>query len=65
VASLLRHRSDRPKSNLCREWSSILAAEKPIDLKWRYVMISAPDGVLLELFEFDDPSAPANVSGRL
>jgi Glyoxalase/Bleomycin resistance protein/Dioxygenase superfamily len=30
---------------------------------WRYVMISAPDGVLLELFEFDDPSAPANVSG--
>src|SRR6266516_1349656 len=32
---------------------------------WRYVMISAPDGVLLELFEFDDPSAPANVSGRL
>src|SRR6266487_3364337 len=21
VASLLRHRSDRPKSNLCREWS--------------------------------------------
>lgn len=32
---------------------------------WRYVMISAPDGLLLELFEFDDPSAPANVSGRL
>ena len=30
---------------------------------WRYVMISAPDGVLLELFEFDDPSAPANVRG--
>jgi catechol 2,3-dioxygenase-like lactoylglutathione lyase family enzyme len=30
---------------------------------WRYVMISAPDGVLLELFEFDAPSTPANVSG--
>jgi len=27
---------------------------------WRYVMISAPDGILVELFEFDDPSAPAN-----
>ena len=23
---------------------------------WRYVMIAAPDNVLLELFEFDDPS---------
>jgi catechol 2,3-dioxygenase-like lactoylglutathione lyase family enzyme len=23
---------------------------------WRYVMITAPDEVLLELFEFDDPS---------
>jgi catechol 2,3-dioxygenase-like lactoylglutathione lyase family enzyme len=33
--------------------------------RWRYVMISAPDGILLELFEFDDPSAPANASGRL
>jgi catechol 2,3-dioxygenase-like lactoylglutathione lyase family enzyme len=33
--------------------------------RWRYVMISAPDGILLELFEFDDPEAPANVSGRL
>lgn len=30
---------------------------------WRYVMISAPDGVLLELFEFDDPAAPANQLG--
>ena len=27
---------------------------------WRYVMVEAPDGLLLELFEFDDPSAPAN-----
>ena len=32
---------------------------------WRYVMVSAPDGVLLELFEFDDPAAPCNISGRL
>ncbi len=32
---------------------------------WRYVMIEAPDGILLELFEFDDPSAPANRTGRL
>jgi catechol 2,3-dioxygenase-like lactoylglutathione lyase family enzyme len=32
---------------------------------WRYVMISAPDDLLLELFEFDDPLAAANVSGRL
>ncbi len=31
---------------------------------WRYIMASAPDGVLLELFEFDDPSAPANVSSE-
>lgn len=23
---------------------------------WRYVMIAAPDNVLLELFEFDDPA---------
>jgi catechol 2,3-dioxygenase-like lactoylglutathione lyase family enzyme len=30
---------------------------------WRYVMISAPDGILVELFEFDDPSAPANIQG--
>lgn len=28
---------------------------------WRYVMVEAPDGVLLELFEFDDPNAPTNV----
>ncbi len=27
---------------------------------WRYVMIEAPDGLLLELFEFDDPGAPFN-----
>lgn len=32
---------------------------------WRYVMISAPDGLLLELFEFDDPAAPVNRDGRV
>lgn len=32
---------------------------------WRYVMIEAPDGILLELFEFDDPSAAANRTGPL
>lgn len=31
---------------------------------WRYVMIEAPDGILLELFEFDDPSAVVNRQGR-
>lgn len=30
---------------------------------WRYVMIAAPDGVLVELFEFDDPAAPVNRPG--
>jgi len=32
---------------------------------WRYVMIEAPDSILLELFEFDDPSAAVNRTGRL
>jgi catechol 2,3-dioxygenase-like lactoylglutathione lyase family enzyme len=32
---------------------------------WRYVMVSAPDDVLVELFEFDDPTAPANIVGRV
>lgn len=27
---------------------------------WRYVMIEAPDHVLIELFEFDDPASPFN-----
>jgi catechol 2,3-dioxygenase-like lactoylglutathione lyase family enzyme len=31
---------------------------------WRYVMVAAPDGLLVELFEFDDPSAAANIAGR-
>jgi hypothetical protein len=30
---------------------------------WRYVMIAAPDGVLVELFEFDDPAPPVNRPG--
>ena len=29
----------------------------------RYVMIAAPDGILVELFEFDDPASPYNVDG--
>lgn len=33
--------------------------------QWRYVMISAPDGLLVELFEFDDPAAPTNRNGRI
>ncbi len=28
---------------------------------WRYVMVRAPDDVLLELFEFDDPQAAVNL----
>jgi hypothetical protein len=32
---------------------------------WRYVMVAAPDGILLELFEFDDPSAPVNLNGPI
>jgi catechol 2,3-dioxygenase-like lactoylglutathione lyase family enzyme len=32
---------------------------------WRYVMVSAPDDLLLELFEFDDRSAAANIDGRV
>ena len=32
---------------------------------WRYVMISAPDDLLLELFEFDDRAAAANIDGRI
>ena len=28
---------------------------------WRYVMIAAPDNLLVELFEFDDPTAPFNI----
>ena len=30
---------------------------------WRYVMIEAPDHVLVELFEFDDPASPINQDG--
>lgn len=29
----------------------------------RYVMIEAPDGLLIELFEFDDPGSPYNLDG--
>ena len=27
---------------------------------WRYVMVAAPDNILVELFEFDDPASPFN-----
>ena len=30
---------------------------------WRYVMIAAPDDLLVELFEFDDPTSPFNSDG--
>ncbi len=30
---------------------------------WRYVMVAAPDGVLVELFEFDDPGSMLNRDG--
>lgn len=30
---------------------------------WRYVMIEAPDRVLVELFEFDDPASAFNRDG--
>lgn len=33
--------------------------------EWRYVMIEAPDDILVELFEFDDASSPFNLDGRL
>lgn len=33
--------------------------------EWRYVMIEAPDSILVELFEFDDLSSPFNLDGRL
>jgi len=29
----------------------------------RYVMVEAPDGILVELFEFDDPASPYNLDG--
>ena len=32
---------------------------------WRYVMIEAPDGVLVELFEFDDAASALNRDGRV
>lgn len=32
---------------------------------WRYIMCAAPDGVLLELFEFDSAHEPARVARYL
>ena len=32
---------------------------------WCYVMVAAPDNILVELFEFDDPSAGCNIDGAI
>ena len=48
------------------EWARLRAAgiTSPGGLReydgWRYVMIEAPDNVLVELFEFDDPGSVFN-----
>jgi catechol 2,3-dioxygenase-like lactoylglutathione lyase family enzyme len=55
--------------NLKHAWERLRAegVASPHGLKeygdWRYVMVAAPDDVLVELFEFDDPSAPVNRAG--
>jgi len=52
-------------ANLRDEWRDLQSRglTSPHGLRehdgWRYVMIAAPDGLLLELFEFDDPGTPA------
>lgn len=49
-------------ANLRKEWQRLQreGIESRQGLRehdgWRYVMIAAPDDILLELFEFDDPS---------
>jgi catechol 2,3-dioxygenase-like lactoylglutathione lyase family enzyme len=64
------HHLDIKVSNLGDIWRHLQAqgVTSPNGLREhdgsRYVMISAPDDVLLELFEFDDPSAAVNVTGR-
>ncbi|MDX2156686.1 MAG: VOC family protein [Hyphomicrobiaceae bacterium] len=56
-------------SDLRAEWTRLQAAglSSPGGLRehdgLRYVMIAAPDGILVELFEFDDPQSPYNVDG--
>ena len=53
-------------ANLRAAWDRMLAEglTSPGGLRehdgLRYVMIEAPDGVLVELFEFDDPASPYN-----
>ena len=55
--------------NLRDEWARLQAEgiTSPNGIRehdgWRYVMIAAPDNLLVELFEFDDPTAPFNVDG--
>lgn len=56
-------------SNLKETWQRLQSAgvASPNGLRehgdWRYVMVAAPDGVFVELFEFDDPAAPVNRVG--
>ena len=58
-------------SNLRGEWERLQreGVTSPGGLRehdgWRYVMVSAPDDVLLELFQFDDPAAPVNQTGNV
>ena len=57
-------------ADLRANWARLRAAgvSSPNGLReedgWRYVMIAAPDGVLVELFEFDDPGSALNQDGR-
>ncbi len=56
-------------TNLRHVWARLseMGVSSPNGLReldgWRYVMLSAPDNILVELFEFDDPHAPANING--
>lgn len=57
-------------TNLKGEWQRLRheGVASPNGLRefgeWRYVMIAAPDNILVELFEFDDPKAIASIGGR-
>jgi catechol 2,3-dioxygenase-like lactoylglutathione lyase family enzyme len=56
-------------ANLRAEWDRLQAegVTSPHGLReqdgWRYVMIAAPDDVLVELFEFDDADSAFNRDG--
>lgn len=55
--------------NLRDEWNRLRAegVTSPNGLRehegWRYVMVAAPDGVLVELFEFDNADSAFNRDG--